>query len=222
MFELFKSEKWAFLSGSGGMRAAFFYGLKTMTKIEVFRLVWIKPLGTLAPTLPGGWRYLRLDNLATLSALPATLLTAISAHSGSGPERLFQRAGSLHLLLCGDQVVAQLNIESAADCQIDDPQLMLKLAQTDVFLGYLFTWPSFRRLGAAQHLIAATQHDLASRGVERIIAHVRATNVPSLAAFARSGWCFDGLLFSRCSGRFLAAQGLKKLKLVATAPAPLE
>lgn len=98
-------------------------------------------------------------------------------------------------------------------CLIDDPKLTFNISNHDAFLGYLFTWPRFRKQGAAQYLINETKNDLANQGVRRIITHVRSTNVPSLAVFNRTGWKFDASLLVSCSGQLLTTLGMKNLNL---------
>ncbi len=88
------------------------------------------------------------------------------------------------------------------------------MAETDAFLSYLYTWPAYRRQGAARYLIAATVSDLSMRNTHRVFAHVRATNVPSLAAFERAGWKAGATILCTLSGRLLMAPGAARAGLV--------
>lgn len=209
------NQKLSFLLGPGGFTAALFFGFKSLTGAEVFRFA-AKPLQPGAvPALPTDWRYVQLCTSAELVALVPGVRAQLAAQSGAGPELLLQRGASLHALLCGESVVAQLNIESSPACEVDDPKLALHLAEGDGFLGYLHTWPEFRRRGAAQLLIAATEQGLRERGVKRLVTHVRATNVPSIAAFKSLGYHFNALVLSKTSGALLGALGLRRLGLQA-------
>lgn len=198
-------ERLEFLKGPGGLRAAAYFLLKVLTRIDVFRIVCIYAEPDTSSILPSGWRYFSLDTDKALSDIPSKIIERAAEQCGSNPQQLLKRGGSLHLLLAGDSLVAQLSIERGPVCRIDSPPLYLDMAETDAFLSYLYTWPAYRRRGAAQRLIAATVSDLSTRNVHRVIAHVRATNVPSLAAFQRANWKTGAMIMCTVSGRLLMA-----------------
>ncbi|PTQ82803.1 FR47-like protein [Nitrosospira multiformis] len=200
-------ERLEFLKGPGGLRAAAYFGLKLLTRIDVFRIVWIFAQSSKPLMLPSGWRYLSLYTGEALSNLSSDIIERAADQCGSNPKQLLGRGGSLHLLLAGDSLVAQLSIERGPTCRIDSPPLYLRMAETDAFLSYLYTWPEYRRQGAAQRLIAATVSDLSTRNVHRIIAHIRATNVPSLAAFEHTDWKTGAMMICTLRGRLLMAPG---------------
>jgi hypothetical protein len=198
-------ERLEFLKGPGGLRAAVYFGLKLLARIDVFRIVWIFSQPDTPSRLPSGWRYLSLHTEKALSDFPHDIIEQAAEQCGSNPKKLLRRGGSLHLLLAGDSLVAQLSIERGPICRIDSPPLYLCMAETDAFLSYLYTWPAYRRRGAAQQLIVATVSDLSTRGVHRVIGHVRATNVPSLAAFQHANWKIGAMIICTLSGRLLMA-----------------
>lgn len=206
-------EKLEFLRGPGGLRAAGYFGLKLLTRIDVFRIVWILAQSNTSLVLPFGWRYLSFHNDEALSGVSSDMRERLAEQCGSSPQQLFGRGGSLHLLMTGDSLVAQLSIERGPSCRIDSPPLHLGMAETDAFLGYLYTWSAYRRQGAAQCLIAATVSDLATRNINRVIAHVRATNVPSLAAFKHAGWKTGATILCTLNGRLLMAPGATRAGL---------
>lgn len=200
-------ERMDFLRGPGGLRAAGYFGLKLITRIEAFRLVCTLAQPSAAPVLPPGWRYLNLQSTETLSGLSGDTADLVAQQCGANPQRLIERGGSLHLLLSGDALMAQLRIDRGPHCRIDSPPMDLSMAESDAFLSYLYTWPNYRRLGAAGYLITATISDLSRQGTHRVLAHVRATNVPSLAAFEHAGWRTCGMILCTLSGRLLMAPG---------------
>ncbi|MDN5752159.1 MAG: GNAT family N-acetyltransferase [Nitrosospira sp.] len=215
-------ERLEFLRGPGGLRAAGYFGLKLITRIDVFRIVWILTRSNTSLMLPPGWRYLSLHTEEALSGLSRAMIERVAEQCGPNPKQLVGRGGSLHLLVAGDSLVAQLSIERGPNCRVDSPPLLLGMAETDAFLGYLYTWPAYRRQGAARCLIAATVSDLSPHNVRRILAHVRATNVPSLAAFEHAGWKTGATILCTLSGRLLMAPGAARARLtvrpVANAP----
>lgn len=206
-------EKLEFLRGPGGLRAACYFGLKLLARVDTFRVVWKLARPDSSMTLPSDWRYSIIHTSAALSGLSSALLEQVAQQSGSGPAQLLERSGSLHLLLAGDALVAQLSIERGPSCRVHNPPLILSMAETDAWLGYLYTWPAYRRQGAARCLIAATERDLATRNVGRLIAHVRATNVPSVAAFEGAGWQTGAMILCTLSGRLLIAPGAARVGL---------
>ena len=135
------------------------------------------------------------------------IIEQAAVQCGWKPERLLNRGGSLHLLLIDNLLAAQLSIEPGPTCRIDSPPLYLSMGERDTFLSHLYTWPAFRRRGAAQRLVAATVSSLSGRSVQRIVAHVRATNVPSLAAFERAGWKGGATVICTLKGQLLLATG---------------
>jgi hypothetical protein len=198
-------ERLEFLKGPGGLRAAAYFGLKLLARIDVFRIVWILAQSNTPSALPSGWRYLSLHTDEALSDFPSNIIDRAAEQCGSNPKQLLRRGGSLHLLLAGDLLVAQLSIERGPICRVDSPPLYLGMGETDAFLSYLYTWPAYRRRGAAQCLIAATVSDLSTRNVHRVIAHVRATNVPSMAAFQHAKWKIGTMIICTLGGRLLMA-----------------
>lgn len=200
-------EKLEFLRGPGGIRAAAYFGLKLLARVEVFRIVWKMTQPNTPLTLPSGWRYVGFYTDEALSGFSNDIIEQAAEQCGWKPERLLNRGGSLHLLLIGNSLAAQLSIEPGPTCQIDSPPLYLSMSERDTFLSHLYTWPAFRRQGAAQRLIAATVSSLSAHNVQRIVAHVRATNVPSLAAFERAGWKGGPTLICTLKGQLLLATG---------------
>lgn len=206
-------ERLEFLRGPGGFCAAGYFGLKLITRIDVFRIVWILAQPNTSSMLPSGWHYLSFHTEEALSRLSSDMAGRVAEQCGSDPRQLLGRGGSLHLLVTGDSLIAQLNIERGPNCRVDSPPLLLGMAETDAFLGYLYTWPAYRRQGAAQCLIAATVSDLSACNVHRVLAHVRTTNVPSLAAFEHAGWKTGATILCTLSGRLLLARGTARAGL---------
>ena len=206
-------EKLDFVTGPGGLRAAIYFGLKLITRIEAFRVVSTLTRSSASLDLPTGWRYLGLHTAEELAGQPTDFINQVAEQCGSSPKQLIEQGGSLHLLVSADSLVAQLSIDRGPECQIDSPPLVLTMAGTDAFLSYLYTWPSYRRRAAARYLIAATVNDLSTRDTRRVLAHVRATNVPSLAAFENANWQTCATILCSLSGRLLTVPGAKKAGL---------
>lgn len=114
-------EKLEFLRGPGGLRAAGFFGLKLLARIEVFRIVcrYTQPDGALV--LPSGWRYLSLHDDEALSAISAETLEQVAEQCGPQPREILGGKGSLHLLMIGDALAAQLTISRGSKTRLDSP-----------------------------------------------------------------------------------------------------
>lgn len=203
-------EQMDFLRGPGGLRAASYFALKLITRIEAFRVVGMSAQSNTASTLPPGWRYLSIHTAEALSGLSSDTVERVAEQCGSSPKQLLGRGGSLHLIVTGDSLVAQLSIDRGPTCRINSPPLHLSMAETDAFLSYLYTWPAYRRQGAARYLIAATVNDLSMRDTHRVLAHIRATNVPSLAAFKHAGWETCATILCTLSGHLLMTRGASR------------
>ena len=155
------NQKLSFFLGPGGLTAALFFGVKSLTGAEVFRFA-AKPLQLgPVPALPADWRYVQLRTSADLAALGPGFRAQLGRQSGAGPERLFQRGASLHALLCGEAVVAQLNIESSPVCEVDDPKLALQLAEGDGFVARVF-----QRI--VRKLVVGELELLQAQGIDRV------------------------------------------------------
>jgi GNAT superfamily N-acetyltransferase len=200
-------EKLEFLRGPGGLRAASFFGLKLLARVEVFRIVYRYAQPREAVSLPSGWRYLSLHDDEALSAIPGETLQQAAQQSGLHPREILRAQGSLHLLMIEDALAAQLTIARGPLCRVDSPPLSLSMAATDAFLSYLYTWPGYRRRGAARQLISSTVNELAGHNIRRVVAHIRATNVPSVAAFEHAGWKSGANVLCTLGGRLLMAPG---------------
>lgn len=106
------------------------------------------------------------------------------------------------------------------EIDIDSPApLRLSLSAGTVFLTFLHTRDRFRGHGLAVRLIDATVESEYAVGVDRLLAHIRATNFASMMAFRRAGWQPRAWIVSTRSGRFLGAPGCRRIGL---AISPLE
>lgn len=206
-------ERLEFLRGPGGTRAAAWFALRLFARLDVFRLVWATTRSAGNTVLPAGWRHAEVRTLEAWRALAADVAGQAASQCGTSPERLAGSGGSLHLLLAGEALAAQLTIQRGPLCRVDSPALRVGMADADAWLGYLYTWPRFRRQGAAQHLIVLAAGSIGKHGIERMFAHVRATNVPSLAAFEHAGWRSGAALVCTPGGRLLMAPGAERLGL---------
>lgn len=202
------SQKISFLFGPGGRNATFFWGVKLLTKREIFKF-GTKALSYQQIDLPEDWSYYALEKPADYSYLPEVTISQIMSQSGFN----FTENRSHHVLISGNKVVAQLSICNDQFCLVNDPKLVVELLDGDVFLGYLFTWPDFRKRKAAQLLLTMTENQLYFSGVKRIVTHIRATNVPSIAAFKKIGYAFPSYVISKLNGAFVTSVLMKHIGL---------
>ena len=204
-----------FFLSPGGLRAASYFFLKALTRIEVFKIFARTSKSHNLSTLPPHWCYQAVHTTTALSRLPSGLKEQLSSQCGKSPETIILQRGSLHMLLAGDSLVAQVTAARGPTCQIDSPPLQLAIPVNDAFLSYLYTWPAFRRKDAARHLLEATVNDLKIQDTHRLLAHIRTTNVPSLGAFKNAGWRSCALLFCNSGGRvlFLLREGIEGLTI---------
>jgi len=117
-------ERISFLLGPGGLKAASFFIVKAFVGIEVFRIICKTLDLTEMPVTPKTWRYVELRSAEDLATLHTSTAGQLGEQAGS-LSGLFKRSGILHALVCDNKVVAQLNIETTPECEIDDPRLYL-------------------------------------------------------------------------------------------------
>lgn len=199
-------ERLALLRRRGGLKAAAFWLAKKLLRVDLHFIYVVylsdRPVSSLAPATD--FRAVLLHTLADVAALSPSLVDEIEEQSGSGVARLVESGSSIYALLDGSTVVSQLNVCWNGRLKVDTPaRLDIALGPTDGFLGYLYTHPGYRGVGAASKLIALACADAAHRGQRRLFTHIRATNAPSLNTFEKGGWRRDGWMVTSTAGRLL-------------------
>lgn len=203
-------ERLQFLRGPGGSRAALFWLLKAVLRMEVHGFFARELIAGLPPLPPADLRFLELREPADIATLTPALLRELDSQSGAGVEGLLARQTRVYALVSADAVACQLNI-STGTLSVDSPiPLQITLGERDTFLAYLYTHEAFRRRGLAELLIRRVCHALAREGFARCLCHIRMTNVPSLAAFRRAGWRCVAWLVTSSGGRLLGVPGSRR------------
>lgn len=133
----------------------------------------------------------------------------LEQHLGRALAILVSERAITYFLADDDQVVCQVVISQGPRVRLDTPEgLTLDIGPRSLFLSYLYTHERYRRMGAAQRLMRFASIHSAQRGYERTIAHVSATNVPSLNVFAGSSWLRIGTIWTGWRDRRFLAIGL--------------
>jgi ribosomal protein S18 acetylase RimI-like enzyme len=152
---------------------------------------------------------LRIASPTDIEDVGSHIERQLNQHSGKGVRRLIAAGSRLYALLQGDDVVSQLNIDLSARPRVDTPaDLTFHLTARDAFLGFLYTSDRYRRAGAGRQLLELACHDLAQDGLQRVICHVSATNVPSLNTLSKAGWKRLGTFRTTKSGRLAVSPQL--------------
>jgi ribosomal protein S18 acetylase RimI-like enzyme len=204
-----------FLTGPGGLAASAFWAMKSVARVEVYGFFARVLHEELAP-VPEGMRFIALRREADLAEISADLLRQLDSQSGAGVRALLAGETHVYALAAADGVACQTNISTRA-LFVDSPIPMnITLRERDTFLAFLYTYPRFRRRGLAETLIRLVCHSLAEQGYARCLCHVRMSNVPSLAAFRRTGWRRVASLVTSTGGKLLAAPGAARTGLQLT------
>lgn len=228
MSEQDHSDRIALLRAKGGRKAAAFWLMRHLFRLDVYRFYAIALAGVdheARPPLPDGYAFLVLRNMAEVYACESHLVGQLDAQSGCGVAGVIRRNGHIYAIVRGHRVVAQLRIDRRR-AEVDTPMnLLLDFGDESVFLSFLYTDPSWQRSGLATSLISRACADLALEGTRACICHVQATNVPSINTFARCGWTPIAVLFTTVGRRLLGVRQLPRaerlgisLKVSATPP----
>lgn len=229
MSERDHSDRVALLRAKGGKRAAAFWLMRHLFRLDVYRFYAIA-LACLdhesRPPLPDDHAFLVLRNMAEVEACESHLVGQLDAQSGCGVAGVIRRNGQIYAIVRGHRVVAQLRIDRRR-AKVDTPMnLLLDFGDESVFLSFLYTDPSSRRGGWAASLISRACADLAREGTRACICHVQASNVPSINTFARCGWTPIAVLFTTVGRRLLGVHQLPiaerlGISLKVSAPPPM-
>jgi GNAT superfamily N-acetyltransferase len=201
-------ERLGLLRRRGGLKAGMFWVAKKLFGVDAHFIYAIALSNmtsrTVAPKHGNAFRTAFLHSATDVGTLKPDLIDRIEDQCGSGVARLVDSGSSVYALLDGEEIVSQLNICWNPLVRVDSPaHLEIFLKPTDGFLGYLFTHPGYRGIGAASKLVAMACTDAAGRGRRRLVTHIRATNSPSLNTFEKGGWRRIGWMLTSTSGRLL-------------------
>ncbi|WP_160810069.1 GNAT family N-acetyltransferase [Nitrosomonas sp. HPC101] len=205
-------EKLAHLKSKGGFKAAAFWAVKKLFRMEVHFLYSIdlaqqqvlRPKPVRDTGERHAFHFIGLTTAQDLALYPHALIEQLDSQSGQGVARLISSDTGVYALIEGTSVVSQVNINRSAVVHVDSPtELDIRLAPGNVFLGYLFTYPQYRGMGTAASLIGKVSQDIQKRGYSRILTHIRSTNAASLNTFRKCGWFRVGWILTSTSGRLL-------------------
>ncbi|WP_347888623.1 GNAT family N-acetyltransferase [Nitrosomonas europaea] len=192
-------ERLALLRYKGGGKAAVFWLIKILCRIEIYffyatdsdsarqQMLLPQPLAKKSGTET--FQLISLNSIQDIAMHSHELIEQISSQSGRGITQLIREDTKIYALIDGTQVVSQTNISHNTIIRVDSPtDLDIELTSGDAFLGYLFTYPHYRGLGAAASLLEMVCEDVKKHGYSRIVTHIRSTNVASLNTFKKCGW----------------------------------
>jgi GNAT superfamily N-acetyltransferase len=178
-----------------------------------FHRVLVAPARSPSLHTDEAFRHHRIADRPVLDHLGGDVELQLDEQSGPSCRTLLARGHRIHALLADRTVACQLNV-CLGEFDIDSPALLrLALADGTGFVGFLHTRDRFRGHGLAARLIEAAIDNERAAGVERFMAHVRATNFTSMMAFRRAGWQPKAWIVSTRSGRFLGAPGCRRIGL---------
>lgn len=216
-----RQERAALLRARGGKRAAAFWLLRKLLRLDIYRFYAVRLQEQPAPeALPADARLLVLSNPAEVAACDSGLIAQLDPHTGSGVLGVVGQRGRVFAVVQEGHVVSQLRIDLGR-AVIDTPlALCLTLRERTAFLSFLHTDPRVRQGGWARRLIAHTEAQLAREGLETCTCHVQATNVRSINTFVRAGWKPAAWLLASSGGRLLGIRQTRHSPVVAADPVP--
>lgn len=205
-------ERLALLKYRGGLKAAVFWLIKMLCRLEIHYLYAIdltrwqasQPRLSYANPEKQEFHFISLNSAEDLAKYPRELIEQISSQSGHGAAQLVRNNAGVYALIDETSVVSQVNINRSTVVHVDSPtSLDICLAPGDVFLSYLFTYLRYRGMGTAVFLIKKVCLNLQRCGYSGIVTHIRSTNAASLNTFDKCGWSRVGWILTSTTGRLL-------------------
>lgn len=211
-------ERIKFAIAPGGRTSAFWWLAGKIARLETHQ-VFSRRLAPLVDAMPrneecGLFRSIRSDS--DVMMLEPVIREQLEAHLAKGLHGLASEESAVFFLSKDRIVLSQLLIRRGPRILLDSPSgIELEIGADRDFLSYLYTPQEHRRTGAARRLLELVCVELQRERRASLIAHVRATNVPSLNAFRTGGWQQIGTLWSRAEGDWIAAVKLRAHGIVA-------
>jgi ribosomal protein S18 acetylase RimI-like enzyme len=201
----------------GGGWATLYWFARALTGLDVYYVLAGTTRDVDRPnrSLPSAFNLLTIFDERDFFGLDSRAQELVDARTGMGVSSLLARGNRLYVLVEGTDPVCQLSIYHGPSVDVDTPgQLRFAFGPDKAFLAYLYTHARHRRRGTASLLLPLVAQDLRARGIEHILAHVGATNVPSLNTFSRSGWKIVGKFVANRHGRLAhVSSGLDGLSI---------
>jgi GNAT superfamily N-acetyltransferase len=204
-------ERLGYALSTGGGSATLWWLFKKVGRVQAYHLLasTSEREASSGNTRTSRFALRSVSSSTELKSLEADQRVQLEEHSGRGLDRLMSEKAIVYFLTDKTRVVCQLSISTGGLIRVDSPSgITFDIGAKSAFLSYLFTHEGYRRIGAAQQLIGLARKDLGRYGVERIVAHVSVTNVPSLNTFTQSGWRRIGTVWTTRGGRLLSVTGL--------------
>ncbi|MGH8853712.1 MAG: GNAT family N-acetyltransferase [Telluria sp.] len=206
MGALWNHERVTLLRERGGPRSLAFWLLRQVLALDVYMLFALPPRDAGAAP-PPGCTLLRLASEHDLALCPSDLLDQIEPHTGSGVRRVLAQGGRIYALVEDGAVRAQTRVDVGTAPTESPCVLTFEVGPGNAFLSFLYTHSTSRRGGWAKKLLVATASSLTQEGLQVCLAHVQATNLPSVNTFQSLGWQHAGWLLASRSGRYLGTVG---------------
>lgn len=204
-------ERIKFATTKGGVSSTLWWLLNKASGVETHR-IFSKSLSKVSvPTTLDDHAYVlqSVRSRSDESALDPVLRHQLEQHVADGLAQLVSNGVEVFFLTSDRMVLSQLIICRGPRITIDSPAgVSMDIGRRRAFLSYLYTSEKHRRTGAAKRLMQYVCWEFRRRGYEALIAHVRATNVPSLSTFRYAGWQEIGTIWTRTPANWLFCTGL--------------
>ena len=210
-------ERLSLLFSQGGTIAAVLWVLKRILSVDIYGFYeYMIRNDSDKKTYPIGTNcsLMALSKIVDLTKIPKELLDQFHCQSGCSLESLLLKGGIFYALLENGQPVVQVNIYGPNSVEVDTPiSMYVSVQKNSRFLGFLYTYPEFRRKGYATKLISLVMQDLIKYGVKSIVAHIRLSNIRSIRAFVKNGWTKVGIIVTSSKGSILFKTGMQQINV---------
>jgi ribosomal protein S18 acetylase RimI-like enzyme len=206
-------EQWSLLASKGGRAAGAYWLARRVLGVDVYKFMSrsLLPGGVLL--LHDDADFLQLQSRDDLTDLDPKIVAQIDAHCGFGLYPSIDGGRRVYALVGEGGVLCQLSIDTGTGYLSTPCPLVLRLAERECFLSFLYTHPTARRQGRARRLIERVFDALGQEGFTACHTHVQSTNVASLNTFRSAGCRTSGWLTTIRAGRYLATYKKRGLHL---------
>lgn len=197
------------------LRATLYWLIRRLAFIQFHDVYVIEPKPEFVPPDSERPRALTvLKHIDDLTELPEGLEDELNEQSGRSCRHVIRQGGWVYVLTDRDNLVCQSNVRFG-EITVDSPtDLVMRFSGDSAFINYLYTRKAYRGGGSATDLLSLIVEDMCRFGKKRCVAHIRATNYKSIAAFRRAGWKLGGRIISTTSGSLIATPGCRKIGML--------
>lgn len=206
MVDLQMAERLSLLRAKGGKKAAAYWLLRAILRIDTYRFYGIDLADFTRDSesdLPEGYEFLRLENPEGVAGCDPTILEDIEDQSGRSVSKIVANRGRVYAIVHGTELVSQVNVEFRRSWVNTPLRMVLEFGEKDAFLSFGYTKPAWRGRHWIFRLRSHVCALLSLEGWQHCVCLVQATNVKEILSLHRSRWKVVAFLFATTGAKLL-------------------